>query len=188
MLLAVLATALVANLLFAVTFGAQEAHACSCGMGTPEERLQGSDAVFSGVVVDVDKGYAVESDVKGGTLSSLLARGSLAPVTFDVEESWKGVSEGPVAVRGYGSGVSCDIEFRGGERYLVYADSKQEEDVPLGTGLCAGTKRLDQARRDLQALGPSKSDIGNIAVVSSVALLFVATLDALTYWRWRHPG
>ena len=45
----------------------------------------------------------------------------LSLVTLEVEESWKGVSEERVVVRGYGPEVSCGIEFREGERYLVYA-------------------------------------------------------------------
>ncbi len=38
-----------------------------------------------------------------------------------VGKSWKGVSEERTVVRGYGPEVSCGIEFREGERYLVYA-------------------------------------------------------------------
>ncbi len=88
------------------------ARACSCATGsTPEERLRKSDAVFSGKVVGV-RGYFF--DWPGGGPS-------LGPVTFDLEESWKGVSEEPVVVRGYGASASCGLDFQRGERYLVYA-------------------------------------------------------------------
>ena len=52
-LLAALATALATNLLLAATFGAQEAHACSCTSAPLEKRLQNAEAVFTDVAVDV---------------------------------------------------------------------------------------------------------------------------------------
>ncbi len=155
----VLLAALATNLLLAVTFGAQPAHACVCVSRTPEEQLQSSDAVFSGVVLDVYIDYEeVESDFIRGPdnqPASLLQPYGL--VTFDVEESWKGVSEEPVVVRDSELSTSCDIGFQEGERYLVYASyGEQGPAGPLSTHACDGTKPLSNAGADLEALGPAE--------------------------------
>ncbi len=148
----VLLVALATNLLMAATFGAQEAHACSCLSSTPEEQLQRSDAVFSGVVLDV--GAVEEPPSSDEPWSDLFL---LRLVTFDVEESWKGVSEEPVIVHSPGPGNSCRIDFRQGERYLVYATYGREgQNTSLQTHLCTRTGLLINAGTDLQALGPAE--------------------------------
>jgi hypothetical protein len=83
----------------------------------------------------------------------------LSPVTLEVEKSWKGVSEDRIVVRGYRPEPSCGIEFREGERYLVYARDNGEEDVPLETNFCDPTKPLARAEADLAALGPPTSTL-----------------------------
>lgn len=141
---------LAANLLLATTFGAEDAHACSCaGPSTPEEQLQESDVVFSGEVLDA-------RDNPSPTAPGL----HLGPVSFDVEESWKGASEEQVVVLGYGESSSCGIDFQKGERYLVYATyGGQGEDTALTTGICQGTKLLTAAEGDLEALGPAELEL-----------------------------
>jgi|SRR5215216_4293539 len=143
----IVSVALAANLLLALIFNVEDAHACSCVSGiTPEESLQMSDAVFSGEVVDVDENFTPGPSGP-----------HLGPVTFDVEESWKGVSEEPVVVHGYGYGPDCGIGFSVGDRYLVYAHRGGElGDGPLETGICGGTKPLADAATDLVALGPAE--------------------------------
>ncbi len=200
-LMPALALASVANLLLAATFGAQEAHACTCAPPPGvEEALQRADAVFSGKVIG----------------------GLAGPTTFDVEEAWKGVSENQVTVDGRQSSdpgvvTSCDLNFRGGERYLVYAGrGGQGEDALLQTSLCSRTKLLSKAEADLQALGPAALTLPGsvepeasvepesvdstpvsgtwsgweqvVAVASAILLLLVA-VGAFTFWRWRRrPG
>ena len=143
----ILAVALAVNLLLALIFNVEEAHACSCVSGiTPEESLQKSDAVFSGEVVEVDENFTPGSSGP-----------HLGPVTFDIEESWKGVSEEPVVVHGYGYGPDCGIGFSVGDRYLVYAHRGGEVgDGPLETSICEGTKLLTDAETDLGSLGPAE--------------------------------
>ena len=141
--------------LLASTFGAKDARACTCVRGSPEEGLRESEAVFSGEVVDVDED-ADEDFVPGPPPLHL------NPVTFEIEESWKGVSEGQqqIVVRGDGPGASCGIQFREGKRYLVYASRGGEgEDGPLGTGVCEGTKPLAAAEDDLQVLNSVESTL-----------------------------
>ena len=276
LLMPALALALVANLLFAATFAAQPAHACSCSpppspeeeLRRAEQRLQKADAVFSGVVVDVE----TRSGSPQGSMDLLFDL-----VTLDVEESWKGVSAEPVVVfdkslvlreagGSGGSDCTCDGSlqeagerfqeggrFQEGDRLLVYASAKGSEqvpgesarggaasgaepklpggrdpadypvrtarvefreefgeDVPPGTmDPSRGTKSLDEAEADLQALGAAErafprsvgrervdtttptSGFGSgpaPVVVASVAVLFVLTLGGLTLWRWRRLG
>jgi uncharacterized iron-regulated membrane protein len=120
--------------------------------------------------------------------------------TLDVEESWKGVSEGDrVVVRSSQLGADCQpaIYLQEGERYLVYAHSNPDEDVPLSADPGTGTRLLSTADADLQALGPGSRTLPETGgfgsgrapvIVAAGALLFVATLGALTFWRWRRPG
>ncbi len=130
-----------ACVLFAVVFGEEEAHACKCVQSTPEERLQKSSAVFSGVAVEVDEDSS--SDARPQR------------ITFEVEESWKGVYEEQIVIQGDGS--SCDFRFQEGERYLVYAiGGRRSGEMRLSTSVCQGTRALDSpfAGEDLRALGP----------------------------------
>lgn len=142
---------LVVSLLL-VAFVVKEAHACSCVASSLEEQLQRADAVFSGEVVNVEEDYST-SPSGGPPL--------LGPVTFKVEESWKGVSKEPVVVHGYGEGGGdCSIQFREGKQYLVYAQrSGRDGDGPLQTGICSGTKPLAVAREDLEALASMGSTV-----------------------------
>ena len=161
----VLLVALAANLLLAVTFGTQPAQACSCDRArTPEEELQSSDAVFSGVVLKVDR----SDSALGSGLHQSPDAPHPGPATFDVEESWKGVSENQITVDGRFSsspGSSCDFNFREGERYLVFATyALPREDTSLHTMACSGTMPLKLAGAEpgqyttnvLQALGPAE--------------------------------
>jgi hypothetical protein len=106
-----------------------------------EEQIQTSEAIFSGVVVDV----AESADPYAPP----------GPVTFDVEAAWKGVSGETAVVLGHEPGSSCDVGFEVGERYLVYAYlSGENGEGPLATNICSGTKPLSSAGADLLALGP----------------------------------
>ena len=181
------------------TFGAKDARACTCARVSPEEGLRESEAVFSGEVVDIDAD-ADEDFVPGPPPLHL------DPVTFEIEESWKGISEGQqqVVVRGDGPGASCGIQFREGERYLVYAYRGGEgEDGPLGTGVCEGTKPLAVAEDDLRVLNSAESTLpesggpilvgtalrSTVSVVAaSAALLSLAAVGVRALRRRRHSG
>lgn len=100
-----LVIALALNLVLASTLHVREARACSCAGGfSVQEKLRDSDAVFWGEVVSVEE--------QGSTSST---PPFLAPVTFEVRESWKGVSQGRVIVHGQGIGASCGLDFDEGE-------------------------------------------------------------------------
>lgn len=127
--------------LFAIAFGREQAHACKCAQSTPEERLQKSSTVFSGVAAEVEEDASSDAQPQR--------------TTFKVEQSWKGVSKERVVVQGDGS--ICDIPFQEGERYLVYATGGgKSKEGTLRTSRCQGTRVLKEplAVDDLQTLGP----------------------------------
>ena len=132
-------------------------------------------------------------------------------VTFDVEESWKGVFEEPVVRNAYKLGSSCGGAFDEEKRYLVRAYSEQDDDVSLSadTQVCSprSSGELSYRGKTLQGLGPAErafpesverdsagstpvGDMGRdtvpAVVVASGALLFVAAVGSLALWRWRH--
>ena len=146
----VLAACVVANLLLAGGPHAGTAHACSCaGAQTTEEAFRASDAVFSGEVVEVGE---LPSEPGGGTMTAMPY---LAPVTFDVRSSWKGVSGASAVVHGQGPSASCGLDFERGETYLVFA-GRPGTDGPLHTDFCGNTfPASEETARNI--LGPPKS-------------------------------
>ena len=115
---------------------AGEAYACSCAGRslTSEGALRESDAVFSGEVVDIGRLPLPEEGI------TTLQMPGLNPVTFDVKESWKGVSGGSAVVHGQGPAPSCGLDFERGETYLVFAGRVGEgADGALQTDYCGNT-------------------------------------------------
>jgi hypothetical protein len=115
------------------------ASACSC-MGVSIQRyISSSDAVFSGEVVDLQK----------GTSASRMF-GPSDTVTLRVSEVWKGTDQGTIEVSTPSQGSACGYPFEEGQEYLVYADGKGE---PFDTSICSGTTQLSKADEDLTVLG-----------------------------------
>jgi hypothetical protein len=93
------------------------AHACSCaGSWTYEEALRRSDAAFSGEVAGIGGLPPPEIESNDGGMAPFLA-----PVTFDVNEAWKGVQIELVVVYGQGPSASCGLDFERDDTYLVFA-------------------------------------------------------------------
>jgi hypothetical protein len=114
------------------------ASACSC-MGVPIQRyISSSDAVFSGEVVDLQK----------GTSASRMF-GPSDTVTLRVSEAWKGTDQGTLEVSTPSQGSACGYHFEEGQEYLVYAYGKQD----LKVDACGGTTHLSKADEDLALLG-----------------------------------
>ena len=136
--------------LLLVTLEAGPAHACSCAeTRSVEETLEKSSAVFSGKVTQV-KEFSPESPEAGDALLGL------GPVTFEIQEAWKGVSGNSVVVYGQGPGASCGIDFERGETYLVYAYRIGGD---LGTDFCGRTKPLSYAGSDVSELNASRGSL-----------------------------
>ena len=155
-----------------VAVGARPAYACSCaGTWDTDEEFQRSTAVFAGEVVEVGE-LSVE---RAGPTDPGMPL--LAPVTFDVEEAWKGVAGDSVVVHGQGPGPSCGLDFERGETYLVFAGRSGEgENGPLQTGLCSSTRQssVETARN---MFGPPADELPETGGPAPLAL--VGTLLAM---------
>ena len=118
------------------------ASACSCAIeSNPKERVElavaDSEAVFSGEVVDFEKG----ADSMFGPTET---------VSFRVSEVWKGPQRETLEVSTPTQGSACGYAFKEGQEYLVYAYTGKQG---LETDLCSSNKPLSKAEADLALLG-----------------------------------
>lgn len=114
--------------------------ACVCrgAEEPPCVAYQRADAVFIGTVAKftaVDHGQT--------RLTELLVR-------FSVEEPFKGVAVGELEVA-TATGSDCDLEFKIGEQYLVYA-YQVSQPKRLTTGVCTRTKERSIAKEDIDEI------------------------------------
>jgi hypothetical protein len=159
----------------------QVTYACSCVGGDALVKLNRSNAVFTGKVIEV-----------GGT--SKFDFGRLREYTFQVDQAWKGVTTNTVTIYSYdGSSASCGFSFTKGETYLVYTNEAQ--DGRLQTNLCNGNVMLSQAGEDLNLLGPATirgeglTDSPQAAKGGGPAMLLwyglIVAAIILLVWGWR---
>ena len=117
------------------------ARACTCGTpGSPQEGFGRSKAVFVGTVMRVDENSMKPRHYKFHVKS----------VTFEVEESWRGVDTTHFTIQTGWGGGDCGYRFEEGKQYLVYAH--QFTDIPFFTGICSRTTALASATEDLNYL------------------------------------
>lgn len=181
-----LVLALAGNLVLAGGPQADKAYACSCaGTRDVEETFERSAAVFSGEVVKAEEVSPESSDPPDP------GDPFLGPVTFEVEEAWKGASKDSVVVYGQGPEVSCGIDFERGETYLVYAG---RADGYLTTDYCGRTKPLSFAGSDVNELNDARGSLPDTggpgashlkAVVATGVVLSLLTAAALIPGRSR---
>jgi hypothetical protein len=95
-------------------------------------------AVFVGEVLEV----------RAATKAELEQYSNSFIVRMRVERYWKGIKSGEVTVETDMFGCGPNLEV--GAKYLVYGIGKR-----LNTG-CTGTRKLENADKDLKALGPCK--------------------------------
>lgn len=117
----------------------------SCGsLVLPWDNLHETDAVFRGQVTHVGTATVLHEVFNWGH-----------PVTFQVLESWKGVTTTTSTIKAQAN-PTIAVRFEQGQQYLVYADYEQPLGRgPLTTNGCKGTKPIAEARADLHALGAS---------------------------------
>lgn len=120
------------------------ASACMCAIeGSPKERaekaISGSDAVFSGEVVELEK-PPPDTEMVEGTMLTVMGGGDRkATVTLRVSEMWKGPGQRTVRfTTPVADGISCAHPFEEGREYLVYANGVQDLDVGGGSEWCSG--------------------------------------------------
>ena len=118
------------------------ASACSCvGGGSKKEMVEWAlshpGAVFSGEVIDVEKGSQSSS------------------VTIRASEVWKGPQRETIQVSTPSYGAACGYSFKEGQEYLVYAYWGNQGKPPrpaLKVDSCSGTRPLSKAGEDLALL------------------------------------
>ena len=112
------------------------AQACTCLIGTPQQRLDRADAVFTGTLTGV--GLPPPGDVVA----------SVDPVTyrFDVATVYAGEVDATTVITSPRLGASCGLErMRVGTDYLVFATLQRGV---LTSWLCSGTEPVRRAPVD----------------------------------------
>lgn len=71
-------------------------------------------------------------------------------VTFSVEDAWKGVSSRQISLLTGRGGGDCGVEFKRGERYVVYAYPRHGDGCQ--TDICTRTREAAYASEDLAFL------------------------------------
>ena len=139
--------------IFFMNFSPNTGYACSCAEpGSPLEELERSSAVFSGEVIGiVDKN-------KNGYLKS-----SADPIAvlFEVEETWKGVTQSQVLVYTERDEASCGYQFALNTKYLVYA---YESEGSFKTSYCSKTTPLTLAVDDMDELGEGELPTEQVSI------------------------
>ncbi len=123
-----------------ITLLAERVEACECAqVGQPVcDAFWQADAVFAGHLTDI---HVNEADPnKEDSLPT-------ATLHFIVEQPFRGITAAQVDVA-TSHGTSCDMPFKKGVRYLIYA-SLNPETKQLFTGLCSRTETLQHAVEDL---------------------------------------
>jgi hypothetical protein len=123
-----------------LTFGTEDARACSCGgSGPPCEAAWRSDAVFAGTVRAVEEVDRLD----GSEYRSRL-------VTIEVEHGFINAAPGRIQLTTGMGGGDCGYRFVTGRRYLVYA--WKTPSGRLSAGICSRTRPLEEAAEDLKYL------------------------------------
>ena len=114
------------------------------------EELERAKAVFSGKLL-LSKNERQQEGMRG-------AIEYWSAHLFEVQETWKGVSQTQAIV--YGDLSDCGAFYQEGETYLVYAYEYKEKE--LFTSSCYRTVELSHAQDDLNSLGPGHTDLEEV--------------------------
>ncbi len=116
---------------------------CTCIAQPPIcQSFWAADQVFAGEVLAVD---AAEHVLEGRRLS-------LHRVRVRVERSWRGEDRGDVEVFTQSTGAMCGYNFTIGEKYLIFASSR---DAAIHVSLCGATRKYRDAREQLAYIDQS---------------------------------
>jgi len=107
---------------------------CVCVPTTTLQKIEQAQSVFSGKII-------------GRTATK---------IRFRIQKWWKGTPYHETFIYADSKVItSCDVSFKNGETYLVYAFRSSPKDK-LETNQCTGTKVLAAADEDLKILGKGK--------------------------------
>ncbi len=135
-----------------------KSYACDCIKKSPEDAFQKNDVVFEGKVIEVGRKEGMGTEV-----------------LFEVKNIWKGTSSSQIII--YTSVSSCEFPFAKGGEYLVFSSYRGEE--KLETSICSGTKRLDEAEIQKNAL----SHIAKESVPKKKVDLKGEMVSGLSWWQ-----
>ncbi|RWS42899.1 cobalamin biosynthesis protein CbiN [Bacillus mycoides] len=135
-----------------------KSYACDCMKKSPEDAFQKNDVVFEGKVIEVRSEEGVETKV-----------------LFEVKNIWKGTSSSQVIINT--NLGTCTFRFVEGGEYLVFSSYKGEK--KLETSICSGTKRLDEAEIEKNAL----SHIAKESVPTKKVNLKGDMANGLSWWK-----
>jgi len=117
-------------------------YSCSCLNVDTKEHFDNSNLVFTGTVSNIKRPYfSIDSS-------------DPIKATFEVNKVYKGLNEKDVkidkiVVETAKEEASCGYNFEEDKEYLVYAS---DNDGIWQTGLCSGTKSLDDAQNEILEL------------------------------------
>jgi len=115
--------------------------ACTCAApATAAAGLQRSVAVFRGKVTAIHRPFW---DWRG------LSTSGSQRVSFEVSKQWKGPPATNVDVTTRLSGEACGFPFAKNHEYLVCVVSEPKD---LQTGICTGTKNVNEAGQEMRQL------------------------------------
>ncbi|MFJ8413596.1 cobalamin biosynthesis protein CbiN [Bacillus paramycoides] len=137
----------------------EKSYACDCINISAEEAFQKNDVVFEGKVIEVGRKDGVGTEV-----------------LFEVKKIWKGTSSSQIII--YTNDGDCVFHFLEGGEYLVFSSQRGEE-KQLYTHSCSGTKRLDEAEMEKNAL----SHIAKGSVPSKKVNLKGDMANGLSWWK-----
>jgi hypothetical protein len=137
----------------------QEVYACSCVASNSAQKLERSDAVFLGRVIDV-----------GETRNREI--GKVREYTFTVDKAWKGqITKTTTIFSNDGASASCGFKFKNNKSYLVYSFKGDSGD--LETNLCTGNLEYQQAKSELSSLGQDIEVKMNAANEQNIGMLIL---------------
>lgn len=123
------------------------AWACRCDVPqqTPEALYAQTEFIFEGTVEKLNEPGKGERDPV------------LRLATFKVTRVWKGQVEDGAVVSTHWDDEACGVQFRKGEKYLVFARrAPPEAKARLATSSCTSTTAISHAAKLIEALGRAK--------------------------------
>lgn len=139
---------LISTVLISLNFWVSDSFACSCAYSldeTLETKLYRASWVFLWEVVGESVGY------KKSYIDTRINkwRSEKSPIIhFEVDSSWKGVSQNKVQVFARKGEASCWYEFEIWKKYLVFVTWNET----YSTGFCTGNKEESEINNDIKLL------------------------------------
>ncbi len=149
-------------------FGATKILACDCPGLTTEQAVEKSKAVFSGEVIGFEYRKGIPNwfmDEQAKQTGKAIDYETLV-VKVRVKQWWKGDAPTEIylltdSTRNADNSSlrsSCDYTFHKGETYLIFATGKEND---YRTSNCQRTRKLTEAKDDLNILGEGKEPLEN---------------------------